>query len=120
MNRRSCSACRSASSPATTRRRPDRTGQTGAGTHPAWIGGTQDTESAMTDASSTSPVPAGYAPERADGRLVTLPARPEPLRLKPAETALVIVDMPNAYASRSEEHTSELQSLMRISDAVFC
>src|SRR3546814_4252345 len=27
---------------------------------------------------------------------------------------------PGGYASRSEEHTSELQSLMRISYAVFC
>src|SRR3546814_7331127 len=27
---------------------------------------------------------------------------------------------PNAFATRSEEHTSELQSLMRISYAVFC
>lgn len=44
-------------------------------------------------------LPAGYALERRDDRTVTLPARPEPLRLKPAETALVIVDMQNAYAS---------------------
>src|SRR3546814_5185317 len=28
--------------------------------------------------------------------------------------------VPSAFASRSEEHTSELQSLMRISYAVFC
>src|SRR3546814_2166288 len=32
-----------------------------------------------------------------------------------------IIDIPNAApATRSEEHTSELQSLMRISYAVFC
>lgn len=49
----------------------------------------------MTD----SALPAGYAPDPADPRLVTLPARPEPLRLKPAETALIIVDMQNAYAA---------------------
>lgn len=49
----------------------------------------------MTD----SALPAGYAPDPADARLVTLPARPEPLRLKPAETALIIVDMQNAYAA---------------------
>jgi len=30
---------------------------------------------------------------------VTLPARPEPLRLDPAETAVIVVDMQNAYAS---------------------
>src|SRR3546814_10064513 len=33
-----------------------------------------------------------------------------------------VIDSPeiNAFAARSEEHTSELQSLMRISYAVFC
>src|SRR3546814_6686897 len=31
-----------------------------------------------------------------------------------------IVDRPRSDAARSEEHTSELQSLMRISYAVFC
>src|SRR3546814_88826 len=31
-----------------------------------------------------------------------------------------LVQRPKLYASRSEEHTSELQSLMRISYAVFC
>src|SRR3546814_5738922 len=30
------------------------------------------------------------------------------------------IKLPNVDASRSEEHTSELQSLMRISYAVFC
>src|SRR3546814_3170149 len=30
------------------------------------------------------------------------------------------IDPPNCFAYRSEEHTSELQSLMRISYAVFC
>src|SRR3546814_1120036 len=33
---------------------------------------------------------------------------------------LELLDAQQAYASRSEEHTSELQSLMRISYAVFC
>jgi ureidoacrylate peracid hydrolase len=32
-------------------------------------------------------------------RLVTLPARPEPIRVAAEETALVVVDMQNAYAS---------------------
>src|SRR3569833_2932023 len=32
-------------------------------------------------------------------RLVTLPARPEPIRLVADETAIVVVDMQNAYAS---------------------
>src|SRR3546814_9129639 len=34
--------------------------------------------------------------------------------------ALVIVDPDRVVVDRSEEHTSELQSLMRISYAVFC
>src|SRR3546814_3299934 len=33
---------------------------------------------------------------------------------------LMAVAIPRAWAGRSEEHTSELQSLMRISYAVFC
>jgi ureidoacrylate peracid hydrolase len=40
---------------------------------------------------------AGY-PDTSGGS-VTLPARPEPLRLKPSETAVIVVDMQNAYAS---------------------
>src|SRR3546814_5422018 len=40
----------------------------------------------------------------------TVPAEPEPLK---------ILDYA-AHKDRSEEHTSELQSLMRISYAVFC
>src|SRR3546814_7467955 len=34
--------------------------------------------------------------------------------------ALALTDDSNMFALRSEEHTSELQSLMRISYAVFC
>ena len=42
--------------------------------------------------------PASYFPsDDPAGRL--LPARPEPLMIKPAETALIVVDMQNAYAS---------------------
>ena len=33
------------------------------------------------------------------GRMVTLPARPEPLRVSVEETAIVVIDMQNAYAS---------------------
>ena len=33
-------------------------------------------------------------------RRITLPARPEPLSLDPAHSALIVVDMQNAYASR--------------------
>lgn len=43
--------------------------------------------------------PAGYAPEAPARGPFILPARPEPIRLNPAETALIIVDMQNAYAS---------------------
>ena len=41
--------------------------------------------------------PVGLAPV---GLAMTLPARPEPLRIEPARTALVVVDMQNAYASK--------------------
>src|SRR3546814_3146971 len=41
---------------------------------------------------------------------------PDPL----AATARGVRDLLSAVVSRSEEHTSELQSLMRISYAVFC
>src|SRR3546814_12521352 len=44
-------------------------------------------------------------------------AQPEVLR---DVGVLVLVDQDVAEAPRSEEHTSELQSLMRISYAVFC
>src|SRR3546814_6397839 len=36
------------------------------------------------------------------------------------EAGRIVVTDPNGRSSRSEEHTSELQSLMRISYAVFC
>ena len=45
------------------------------------------------------PVPTGYAAPDSRRDSVTLPARPEPLRLKPSETAVIVVDMQNAYAS---------------------
>ena len=46
----------------------------------------------------TDPQPVSYFPvDDPDARL--LPARPEPILLRPSETALIIVDMQNAYAS---------------------
>src|SRR3546814_8720287 len=36
------------------------------------------------------------------------------------DDAIVVVENVERYIERSEEHTSELQSLMRISYAVFC
>src|SRR3546814_4588698 len=54
--------------------------------------------------------------------LVKLPSRPvavdivpEPSSIVPSQRAVAVAAM-----SRSEEHTSELQSLMRLSYAVFC
>ena len=35
----------------------------------------------------------------ARGRVVTLPARPKPIRVSADETAIVVIDMQNAYAS---------------------
>lgn len=46
---------------------------------------------------ATSPV-SGYVPA-ASAASVVLPARPEALRLNPAETAVIVVDMQNAYAT---------------------
>jgi ureidoacrylate peracid hydrolase len=36
----------------------------------------------------------------ARGRVVTLPARPEPIRVSADETAIIVIDMQNAYASK--------------------
>jgi ureidoacrylate peracid hydrolase len=44
------------------------------------------------------PVRTGYQPP-ADSELFSLPASPEPLSLKPSETAVIVVDMQNAYAT---------------------
>jgi ureidoacrylate peracid hydrolase len=43
--------------------------------------------------------PAGYQPPAAQAESVTLPARPEQITLKPSETAVIVVDMQNAYAT---------------------
>jgi hypothetical protein len=37
-----------------------------------------------------------------------LPGRPESIRINPASTALIVVDMQNAYASRSWKRTFPL------------
>src|SRR3546814_10491443 len=47
------------------------------------------------------------------------PGRPERLD-QGLDLALDVLERPDDLADRSEEHTSELQSLMRISYAVFC
>ncbi len=46
----------------------------------------------------TEPKPVSYFPID-DPAARLLPARPEPIMLRPSETALIIVDMQNAYAS---------------------
>jgi ureidoacrylate peracid hydrolase len=45
-------------------------------------------------------MPAGYHRSLEEPGWITLPARPEPLRVKPSETAVVVVDMQNAYATK--------------------
>lgn len=47
-----------------------------------------------------SAVVSGYQPPRSKTQSVTLPARPEPISIKPSETALIVVDMQNAYATK--------------------
>src|SRR3546814_3867217 len=39
---------------------------------------------------------------------------------RPWMSMMAVIEYPSGYVIRSEEHTSELQSLMRISYAVFC
>ena len=46
----------------------------------------------------TDPKPVSYFPVE-DPAARLLPAKPEPIMLRPSETALIIVDMQNAYAS---------------------
>ena len=45
------------------------------------------------------PMTVETARETKSRRLVTLPARPEPIRVAAEETAVIVVDMQNAYAS---------------------
>src|SRR3546814_7810892 len=57
------------------------------------------------------------------GRLAPGPVKPASIRLEPDLQDGVIRNWPMQHRQlppRSEEHTSELQSLMRISYAVFC
>jgi ureidoacrylate peracid hydrolase len=42
---------------------------------------------------------ASYRPPHARPDSVTIPARPEPLSIKPSETAVIVVDMQNAYST---------------------
>src|SRR3546814_8416263 len=69
----------------------------------------------------------GYEMARALGVEAMFVERPEGafelrrgFRLGPGQQVLMMEDVVTTGLSRSEEHTSELQSLMRISYAVFC
>src|SRR3546814_5755278 len=58
--------------------------------------------------------------ELADGLFGGDPAAPQPLALFDALRTDFSLARLRHYTGRSEEHTSELQSLMRISSSVFC
>ncbi len=45
------------------------------------------------------PIEPGVGRDLSGPRIVTLPARPEPIRVNADETAIVVIDMQNAYAS---------------------
>ena len=44
-------------------------------------------------------IPAGFHRAPSEATELMLPARPEPIRINPARTAIIVVDMQNAYAS---------------------
>jgi ureidoacrylate peracid hydrolase len=48
----------------------------------------------------TSAIAPGAPPSTSAAADLMLPARPEPIRINPATTALIVVDMQNAYASK--------------------
>src|SRR3546814_3035085 len=67
----------------------------------------------LLDPTKTQPAP---SPKRTNRHLYT---EANPLELVPFAKKVALCEQIDA-AARSEEHTSELQSLMRISSAVFC
>src|SRR3546814_7200344 len=74
-----------------------------------------------------SELAASSDPKKKKKNTVSWSFAPPARDLQPPRIALAILppgipmmDRPRRYAFRSEEHTSELQSLMRISYAVFC
>src|SRR3546814_4821563 len=71
--------------------------------------------------SSTEPPPGGKQKINADSARRTSPEICRICRLRSHRASPASAPDRNAdYAARSEEHTSELQSLMRISYAVYC
>src|SRR3546814_10811030 len=63
---------------------------------------------------------AGAAPAPEISQTVPKPAPPQTASPSGVEHILLLLGDAQARMTRSEEHTSELQSLMRISYAVFC
>src|SRR3546814_3322783 len=77
-------------------------------------GAASSSSPAQTTSAQTIPVPAKPAPPN-PGAIA-----PKPAAAADAALAKRVDDLDKRLAARSEEHTSELQSLMRISYAVFC
>src|SRR3546814_6662898 len=72
-------------------------------------------------ATRTSPDQGAYRPPaRCIRLLLPAPVRPTSATCSPARTLKETPCSTRRSATRSEEHTSELQSLMRISYAIFC
>src|SRR3546814_1744021 len=76
----------------------------------------RDVANAMCDIQALTPRQRRMV-ERYAGDLVSMLEQVERV-LKPSGQATLVIG--NSCLKRSEEHTSELQSLMRISSAVFC
>src|SRR3546814_2872230 len=96
----------------------------------AWLGtlvtlSASETSEAAIEAASLSELNSNAAPKRSQKKFFTPPAMPErpSASLAGEPTSIATPRGVTARfhtAKRSEEHTSELQSLMRISYAVFC
>src|SRR3546814_4803166 len=84
-------------------------------------GGVNDAERRGRQPNSTSP-PRAHGTARSDGARSARPAPRAPLRSRRRSVRhrAIRANPTRLPAARSEEHTSELQSLMRISYAVFC
>src|SRR3546814_8801228 len=68
----------------------------------------------------TIPIPGGFRVETAEGFFPPGNSVTDPPGTNFLPTVYENYRLPNGMELRSEEHTSELQSLMRISYAVFC
>src|SRR3546814_986159 len=77
-----------------------------------------DLLSAPSAVASTAKRPPAFCHARLKGPSTTNASSPSPLSARGVSDG--VRTSPSAPEARSEEHTSELQSLMRISYAVFC